>query len=116
MSVLEPLIQQLARCINKTSAQRILDNVFDPLLEACTTSPPEETSTEEPPAKRRKPDNGAVEDDTPSFPHVVGDNGPALRDAVLKRIFDVAAQPDTDPVNRRRMYAYAAKQGYASAA
>lgn len=101
VSLLQPFATTITLTSNKIHFQRILDNVFDPVLDGLITD------SEPASKKRRRMD---VKPDT--IPTVLAGQGEDTGKAVIKALFDSGASAETDSVTRKRLYMYAAKRGY----
>ena len=88
----------LACTASKAAFQRVLDNVFEPILN--------EIQSEEV-GKRQKTDLTPV-----TLELTLAKQPEGLDKAILERLFQAGAKDRTDPVARKRLYAYASKRGY----
>lgn len=107
-TLLHPIINYMARTPTAVSYKRVQSSVFEPLLTALESNVESDGETRK--SKRPKLDDDALYsrlianstfDATNSKPLA----GPALKRLLLKRVFDIAGQPDTRDSNRRKMYA-----------
>ncbi|KAE8541763.1 hypothetical protein D1P53_001936 [Cryptococcus gattii VGV] len=111
-AVLQPHITLLARTPLSTVHTRIMSSVFSPLLTSLTLASSSLDRNDERPAKRSKK---SIEDE-PMYAHVVmhscvGEGGKQernsadqLRNAVLRAMFNEAANPKSTEPNRRKIY------------
>ena len=98
MDLLQPWVDVLSCTASKTAFQRVLDNVFDPVLLEIQSGEG---------GKRQKTDLTPV-----TLEYTLAHQPTELDKAILERIFQAGAKDDTDPVARKRLYAYASKRGY----
>jgi ribosomal RNA-processing protein 1 len=96
--LLQPWVDVLSCTASKAAFQRVLDNVFDPVLN--------EIQSEEV-GKRQKTDLTPV-----TLELTLANQPTGLDKAILERLFQAGAKDSTDPVARKRLYAYASKRGY----
>ncbi|KAI0778739.1 Nop52-domain-containing protein [Trametes elegans] len=106
-TLLAPFIVLAARTTNSTSYQRIQSALLDPLYTSLSTT----HESDEPPSRKRPRLS------VPSFPNLVSNacterpkeegtlSSSALKKAILKRMFDIAGEPDSRDANRRKLYA-----------
>lgn len=88
----------LSGTASKAAFQRVLDNVFEPVLRELQT---EESS------QRQKTELTPV-----TLEHTLANQPPRSDNTILGRIFQAGAQDSTNPVARKRLYAYASRKGY----
>ncbi|CAA7265915.1 unnamed protein product [Cyclocybe aegerita] len=105
--LLDPFVVLAARTPAKVTYNRLQSALFEPLLDALSS----ENSEDEPKAKRIRLSDG------PSYPHLLAGaclEDPeqegrveriALKKHLLRRMFEMASQPETKDSNRRKMYA-----------
>ncbi|KAF7303239.1 rRNA processing protein [Mycena kentingensis (nom. inval.)] len=113
LTVLSPFIHLIAQTPTSITYKRIQGEVFVPLFEAL--APPEEDA---PPTKKRRLDSDdSAAQTNQNYPALVAnacyddpESGPMgreeLREKLLRRIFDVASEPETRDSSRRKMYAF----------
>lgn len=99
LDLLQPWIDALSSAASKAAFQRVLDNVFEPILADLQS---------EDAGKRQKSDLTPV-----TLEHTLAGQPKKLDQAILKRMFDAGAAEATDPVARKRLYAYASRRGFA---
>lgn len=104
IKLVEPLIEELAVVNNKEHFKRIIQNVFEPLMDML-----DEAHGAEPSSKRRRLDVG--EDDDADEDALLRGQPKTLKLDILKSMFSTGAKEDTDPVNRKRLYKFAADHG-----
>ncbi|KAJ7070867.1 nucleolar protein,Nop52-domain-containing protein [Mycena amicta] len=108
-TLLSPFISLAAQTPTSTTYKRIQSEVFAPLFDALAT--PKDNA---PPTKKRRLD-ADVSESQQKYPSLVanacytqpseGKTGrDVLREKLLRRIFDVASQPETRDSSRRKMY------------
>ncbi|PPQ99546.1 hypothetical protein CVT24_005334 [Panaeolus cyanescens] len=106
--LLHPFLNYMARAPTSVAYKRVLGSVLEPLFSAL--DPNVESDGETRKSKRHKLDDGA------SYSQLVANStldsttsskmaGPALKRLLLKRVFDIAGQPETRDSSRRKMYA-----------
>ncbi|KAJ7110043.1 Nop52-domain-containing protein [Mycena epipterygia] len=110
-TLLTPFFVLAARTPTSVTYKRIQSEVFTPLFSALSPAPPPE---DQPPApKRIRLDPGIQQ---PEYPALVANacfdspsdgniEGVVLRKKLLRRIFEIASEPDTRDSSRRKMYA-----------
>lgn len=102
--LLKPLIEVSAGVTNKDHFKRITQNIFEPLMDML------DEQSDEPSFKRRR--LGVDEDEENKGQEVLLRNQPeTLKIDILRSIFDIGAHEGTDPVNRKRLYKFAADHG-----
>ncbi|KAI0334375.1 Nop52-domain-containing protein [Cubamyces sp. BRFM 1775] len=106
-TLLMPFFTLAARTPTNTTYQRIQSALLDPLYTALSTI----HDSDEPPSRKRPRLS------TPSYPNLVANacatepklegamDGTTLKKALLKKMFDIASEPDTRDANRRKLYA-----------
>ncbi|KAF7307086.1 rRNA processing protein [Mycena indigotica] len=100
-TLLSPFISLAAQTPTSITYKRIQSEVFSPLLEALAAD-------DAPPAKKRRldPDYAALLANACFDQPSTGKLDPTtLRQKLLRRIFDVASEPETRDSSRRKMYA-----------
>ena len=104
IKLLTPLIDILAKVTNKDHFKRITENVFEPLMDML------DEQGDQPSFKRRRL---GIEDETEDKDgEVLLRNQPdSLKMDILRHMFNIGAQADTDSVNRKRLYKFAADHG-----
>ncbi|KAI8995285.1 Nop52-domain-containing protein [Trametes punicea] len=107
-TLLEPFFTLAARTPTNTTHQRIQSALLDPLYTALGIA----RDSEELPSRKR------LRLSTPTYPNLISNacaknpkeegamNGTALKIALLRRMFDIASEPDTRDANRRKLYAF----------
>lgn len=121
LDLLQPFIDVLTQINVKTHFQRVLENVFDPLIDALQSQKKgskqdgenndekrDEEEEDEPSSKRRRVESSP----SSPYPHLLRDQPADLDAQVLKRLFEHGAKETTDDVNRKRLYSYATRKGY----
>lgn len=109
-TLLTPFFLLAARTPISTTYQRVQSEVFTPLFSALSSPQPPE---DQPPAQKRMRLDPEVQQqypilasnacfDTPSEGKI---EGAILRKKLLRRIFEIASEPDTRDSSRRKMYA-----------
>lgn len=105
-TLLNPFIVLAARTINSTSYQRIQSALLDPLYTSLSTT----HESDEPPSRKRPRLS------VPSLSNLVSNacaerpkeegalSSSALKKTILKRMFDIASEPDSRDANRRKLY------------
>jgi ribosomal RNA-processing protein 1 len=107
-TLLEPFFYLAARTPTSTTYKRIQSALIEPLLDALVSE--RDLEDDPPKAKRIR-----LSSDTPTFlksnacfedPELDGHMaGAILKKKLLRRIFEIASQPETRDSNRRKMYA-----------
>ncbi|KAJ7706006.1 nucleolar protein,Nop52-domain-containing protein [Mycena rosella] len=110
-TLLTPFFVMAARTPTSVTYKRIQSELFNPLLSALS-SPQSIDADDQPPAKRMRLDPGVQQQyptlvsnacfDSPSDGKI---EGAVLRKKLLRRIFEIASEPDTRDSSRRKMYA-----------
>ncbi|KAI0049251.1 ribosomal RNA processing protein [Auriscalpium vulgare] len=106
-TLLSPFLGLAARTSSKDTYERVRSAFLNPLFEALIT-----THNDEPPSQKRRRllesdltsvvDRTRVSDSATDRPL----GKPALRQALLKQLFNVASDPETRDSNRRKLYAF----------
>lgn len=108
-SLLDPFFSLAAQASTSVAYKRIQSALFDPVLN--DLAPAGRSDDGEPKTKRIRLSTES------SYPHIVSNScysdptteghveGAVLKKKLLRRIFEVASQPDTRDSNRRKMYA-----------
>ena len=107
-TVLEPFFYLAAQTSTSTTYKRIQSALFEPLLNALVP----ETDLEDAPSKAKRirlssdtlaylKSNACLEDPEPESQM----EGAILKKKLLRRMFEIASQPETRDSNRRKMYA-----------
>lgn len=110
-TLLTPFFVLAARTPTSVTYKRIQSEVFTPLFSALAPPPPPE---DQPPAPKRMRLDPGIEQ--PEYPALVANacfdspsdgkiEGVVLRKKLLRRIFEIASEPDTRDSSRRKMYA-----------
>lgn len=104
IKLLTPLVDISAKVTNKDHFKRITENVFEPLMDML------DEQGDQPSFKRRRL---GIEDETEDKDgEVLLRNQPdSLKMDILRHMFNIGAQADTDSVNRKRLYKFAADHG-----
>lgn len=109
-TLLDPFISLAARTHTAVTYKRIQSVLFEPLLNAL--DPGSSQSDEPPKAKRVR-----LSKDDVAYPNLLAnacfdnpeqessEDGPILKKKLLRRIFEVASEPETRDSNRRKLYA-----------
>ncbi|KAJ7161412.1 nucleolar protein,Nop52-domain-containing protein [Mycena crocata] len=108
-TLLTPFFTLAARTPTSITYKRIQSELFTPLLSALSPPPPEN----QPPAAKRICLDPAVQQEYPALVANVCFDSPSegkvegtiLRKKLLRRIFEIASEPDTRDSSRRKMYA-----------
>ncbi|TFK36985.1 nucleolar protein,Nop52-domain-containing protein [Crucibulum laeve] len=107
-TVLTPFLALAAQTTTNTTYKRIQSALLDPLLTALSSTL---RGGEEPSRKRMR-----FSDDSSPYPTLISNacledptaegkvDGAVLRKRVLRKVFDIASQPETRDYSRRRMY------------
>ncbi|KAK9900572.1 Nop52-domain-containing protein [Cystobasidium minutum MCA 4210] len=106
LKLVEPLIQELAIVVNKDHYKRIVDNIFEPLMDML-----DEAKGEEPSSKRRRLETEDGDDHEEGEQTLLRGQPASLKLDILRKMFSTGAKEDTDPVNRKRLYKFAADHG-----
>lgn len=108
-TVLDPFLTLAARTSSGTTYKRVQSALFDPLLDALSSA-----EDRPPGAKRIRLEDGATSEQYPNLVlnscfadlEMEGKIGKEeLRKKLLRKIFEVASEPDTRDSSRRKMYA-----------
>lgn len=102
IQLLTPLIEILAGVANKDHFKRIAQNIFEPLMDML------DEQSDEPSSKRRRL---GIEEEQESEQMLLQNQPESLKVDILKSMFAIGAKEDTDPVNRKRLYKFAADHG-----
>jgi len=106
-TLFDPFFVLAARAPTSVTYKRIQSAVFEPLI---STLEPEARSEEPPKSKRIR-----LNEDSP-YPHLLKNacfddperegtqDGADLKKKILRRMFEIASQPETRDSNRRKMY------------
>lgn len=112
-TLLAPFFVLAARTPTSTTYKQLQSSLFEPILSSLS-SPSESDDDGPPPAKRMRSDDTAKDVPYPNIRSaacfensgVEGTVVPSkLRAKLLRRIFEVASDPETRDSNRRKMYA-----------
>lgn len=103
IKLLVPLIEILAAVNNKDHFKRIISNVFEPLMDMISED------GDQPSSKRRR--LGAEEEEEDNSEVLLRNQPDTLKLDILRTMFNIGAKEDTDPVNRKRLYKFAADHG-----
>lgn len=107
VELIQPLIEVLAKVNNKDHYKRIIDNVFEPLMDMLDATRDDQSSK-----KRRKLAHEDDENGEETDEQILLRGQPqSLKLDILKSMFNTGARDDTDPVNRKRLYKFAAEHG-----
>jgi ribosomal RNA-processing protein 1 len=109
-TLLTPFFLLAARTPISTTYKRVQSEVFTPLFSALSSPQPPE---DQPPAQKRMRLDPEVQQQYPSLasnacfdaPSEGKIEGAILRKKLLRRIFEIASEPDTRDSSRRKMYA-----------
>ncbi|KAJ6621185.1 nucleolar protein,Nop52-domain-containing protein [Mycena sp. CBHHK59/15] len=108
-TLLTPFFTLAARTPTTTTYKRIQSELFTPLLSALSSSP---HLDDQPPAQKRIRLDPSVQQYPALVSNACFDNpsdgkieGTILRTRLLRRVFDIASEPDTRDSSRRKMYA-----------
>ena len=105
LDLYEPYVRALVAAPTKTTYNAVFSHAFEPLLAAC-----EAVAEAERPTKRRKHE---VEADASAAAVLAGPialpdretvDAAAIRQALVRRLFERAQQPETSDTNRRKLY------------
>ncbi|WVO17229.1 hypothetical protein L204_104921 [Cryptococcus depauperatus] len=118
ITVLDPHLTLLARTSRAVIHTRLMSSIFEPLLTSLSLASPVSISDEEPPSKRSR-----TLKEKPMYAHIVmhsctGETGKqnrskpdALRQGVLKAMFNAAANGKATETNRRKIYTIWRQEG-----
>ena len=106
LKLVEPMIQELAVVNNKDHFKRIIVNVFEPLMDMLDAA-----KNEEPSSKRRRLAVEEPDTDKESDEALLRGQPATLKTDILQSMFSTGAKEETDPVNRKRLYKFAADNG-----
>ncbi|CDO73074.1 hypothetical protein BN946_scf185007.g128 [Trametes cinnabarina] len=110
-TLLMPFFTLAARTSTSTTYQRIQSALLEPLYSALSAAHDADLDSDEPRSRKRPRLS------TPEYPHLVANacattpkeegaiNRATLKKVLLRRMFDIASEPDTRDANRRKLYA-----------
>lgn len=99
LALVQPFIDILSTSGNKLHFQRVILNVFDPLLDALQKAEP---------IKKKRRTDGTSE----LLENISSGQEERAGHDILKALFERGASETTNDVSRRRLYSYVARRGY----